>query len=1031
MIASIFLRLTILLLLHQVSANQNQHTTHHRDSILHERASLMSFRTTLTAQSQAVLSNWNETTHVCRFIGVVCNKWRLHVTRLLLPGMNLVGHISPVLTNLTGLHDINFSENGFYGRIPSELSELRHLISIDLSSNQLCGEVPKFLSNISSLQNLDLHNNNFVGRVPSELSELMNLQAIDLSSNQLDGPVPRSFSKLSGIKYLNLGNNSLEGRIPTSVLQNCTELEFLYLHSNALIGEIPSAHGIYLRDLFVFDLYSNNLTGRLPAWLSNSTSLYELDVENNFLSGELPIKIISNKKLLRVLHLSSNGFSSFSNNTNLEPFFVTLSNCSSLEEIEMGSLNLGGQLPKTLLTAPKSLSIIHLEDNMITGSIPPDIGDLYNLTLLNLSSNLIGGTIPSSIGNLLKMERLILSNNSLTGVIPVEIGNLSSIGVLDLSSNFLSGEIPESIGNLIHVNDILLQRNRFTGKIPVSLERCVSLNKLDLSYNRLNGTIPEEISGIVKRFFNLSNNQLEGPLPVSLSKMYMVEEIDISCNNLTGEITTRLSGCVEVSRINLSHNSLQGDISSSFKELVGLEILDLSFNHLSGEIPLSLNGCRSLTYLNLSYNEFSGFIPTDGIFSLFTNLSYIGNPHLCGLLIGRPCTYKHQGWLASRNFLILLSVGASILAFLLTIIIVIGIRKCKEKMPTIRNGTFRRSSSPDVKSKYPRITYRELIEATNEFSQDRLIGSGSYGRVYKGVVQDGSLVAVKVLQFQAGNSMKSFTRECQVLKRIRHRNLMRIITACSLPDFKALVLPFMANGSLDRCLYSRSIELSLVQRVNICSDIAEGMAYLHHYSPVKVIHCDLKPSNVLLNDDMTALVSDFGISRLIMSVEVGGTASIENVGTSTANMLCGSIGYIAPEYGFGSNASSKGDVYSFGVLVLEVVTKRRPTDEMFEGGLNLHEWVRRQYHGRVESVIDPILARLVRDQIPEVRRMWEVAISELLELGILCTQETPSLRPTMLDAADDLDRLKNYLAGDTATTFASSFGFSSVTFGDD
>lgn len=208
----------------------------------------------------------------------------------------------------------------------------------------------------------------------------------------------------------------------------------------------------------------------------------------------------------------------------------------------------------------------------------------------------------------------------------------------------------------------------------------------------------------------------------------------------------------------------------------------------------------------------------------------------------------------------------------------------------------------DLTRNFPRITYKELLDATDGFDEQRIVGSGSYGRVYRGVLPDGAQIAVKVLHLQTGNSTKSFARECQVLKRIRHRNLIRIITACSLPDFKALVLPYMANGSLDSRLYlhaaegmrSGSSDLSLLQRVSICSDIAEGMAYLHHHSPVKVVHCDLKPSNVLLNDDMTALVSDFGIARLIAIGAGNGAGVVENMGNSTANVLCGSIGYIAP-----------------------------------------------------------------------------------------------------------------------------------------
>jgi Leucine-rich repeat (LRR) protein len=820
---------------------------HRRDrtSILHEKATLLAFKNALPSQSQAILSNWNDTTDVCSFDGVGCNKWHLHVKYLSLHGMLISGSIPPVLSNL------------------------------------------------SSLQIVDLSWNAFTGEIPSELSNLPNLLALDLSNNNLTGVVPGSFAKLCRLQFLNLGNNCLEGEIPASIFRNCTKLWFVYLHANKLSGEIPSLCDIYLPDLLGFDLYSNELTGRLPSWLSNSTRLVELDVEDNSLFGELPTDIITNKSQLQVLHLSGNNFWSHDGNTNLKPFFVALLNCTKLKEIEMASIGLGGKLPTRIWSAPRSLTRISLENNIISGQIPQDIGYLYNLAFLNLSSNKLEGPIPPSIGHLAKLEQLTLSNNSLTGMIPSQITNLSHVGQLDLSGNLLYGEIPAGIGNLSQLAYIFFQHNKLSGKIPVSLERCLSLNKLDLSYNQLSGIIPEEIAGIVKWFFNLSNNKLQGHLPISMSKMDQVEEIDLSNNNLSGKIFSQLSGCVRIKRLNLSHNVLYGALPESLGELLSLETLDLSYNQLSGQIPQSLNNCRSLTYLNLSYNNFSGFVPIDGIFSSFTNLSYIRNPYLCGLLLGQPCNHMHQSWLRSRKFLIIASVGVSLLAFLLTIIVAIGIRKCKERISTIREGTFLDSSTPVVKSKYPRITYRELVEATDEFSEDRLVGSGSYGRVYRGVLQDGTLVAIKVLQLQTGNSTKSFNRECEVLKRIRHRNLMRIITACSLPDFKALVLPFMGNGSLERCLYSGSVELGLIERVNICSGIAEGMAYLHHHSPVKVIHCDLKPSNILLNDDMTALVSDFGISRLVMSI-VGGGAIVDNVGASTANMLCGSIGYIAP-----------------------------------------------------------------------------------------------------------------------------------------
>ncbi|KAI9117419.1 hypothetical protein K1719_011585 [Acacia pycnantha] len=209
---------------------------------------------------------------------------------------------------------------------------------------------------------------------------------------------------------------------------------------------------------------------------------------------------------------------------------------------------------------------------------------------------------------------------------------------------------------------------------------------------------------------------------------------------------------------------------------------------------------------------------------------------------------------------------------------------------------------------------------------------------------------------------------------------MGVIKVCSKPEFKALVLPLMPNGSLESHLYPSSglsQRLDLVQLVRICSDVAEGMAYLHHYSPVKVVHCDLKPSNILLDDDMTALVTDFGIARLVKCDESNPSNNSTSF-SSTQGLLMGSIGYIAPEYGMGKHASTEGDVYSFGVILLEIVTSSPPTDVL------IHE--------------------------VQHKRIWQDVIMELVELGLICTQNNPAMRPSMLDVAQELGRLKDYLS---------------------
>ncbi|KAG1364396.1 putative leucine-rich repeat receptor-like serine/threonine-protein kinase [Cocos nucifera] len=546
--------------------------------------------------------------------------------------------------------------------------------------------------------------------------------------------------------------------------------------------------------------------------------------------------------------------------------------------------------------------------------------------------------------------------------------------ILDLSGNLLDGQIPQSLSNLPSLREFDVSYNRLTGHIPYEFSNLRHLKNLKLSANLLDGPIPRSLANItgLKRLF-LYNNLLTGHIPVEFSNLQQLEVLELSENHLDGTIPQSLATISSLFYVNLRYNCLTGELPSEIVwNKTKLEELEMEGLAIGGSLP------PIVEQLILSNNFLSGAIPPE-----------IGNISSIGLLDLSNNKLSGEIPRSLGNLSLIREIHLQKNQLYGEIPASLG-RKTQRRIFKGRDDTFG-SSWLVLKSSFPRITYQELVKATGQFDQDR---------------------------------------ECQVLKRIRHRNLMRIITACSRPDFKALVLPFMANGSLESFLYSGSSELSLIQRVNICSDIAEGIAYLHHHSPVKVIHCDLKPSNVLLNDDMTALVSDFGISRLVMNVGAGNTTVADDMGSSTTNMLWGSIGYIAPEYGFGSDASTRGDVYSFGVVVLEMVTRKRPTDEMFKGGLSLPHWVKSHYTGRVETVIDASLVTAVKNETYEVKRMWEVAIGELVDLGLLCTQESPSSRPTMLDAADDLCRLKSYLSGDTTASFTSSLGMSSSTIGE-
>ncbi|KAL0340206.1 UNVERIFIED_CONTAM: putative leucine-rich repeat receptor-like serine/threonine-protein kinase [Sesamum radiatum] len=933
--------------------------------ILNDRASLLSFMAGIAYDPGNSLESWNASDiPVCKWSGVVCEMNRNRVVQLNLSHKSLHGSISPALFNL------------------------------------------------SELKVLDLSGNFLQGRIPAELGSLYQLRGLSLSFNLLDGEIPAEVGFLKQLQYLDLGSNKLVGEIPVSLFCNgSASLEYLDLSNNSLSGRIPLKSQCELRNLRYLLLWSNRFVGEVPLALSNSSKLEWLELGTNLLTGELPSNILTKMPYLKILYLSHNLFSSHNGNTDLKPFFASLVNSSKLEEIELAGNYLGGELP-SIIGDLSTLVEINLDTNLIYGSIPPQIANLVNLTLLNLSSNLLNGSIPSELCRMGRLERLYLSNNSLSGDIPLTFGNMPHLGLLDLSRNKLSGMIPDSFANLLQLRRLLLYENHLSGTIPPSLGKCTNLEILDLSYNRISGTIPSEVAGLssLKLYLNLSSNYLHGPIPLELSKMNMVLAIDLSSNNLSDSLPSQLGSCIALEYLNLSHNVLEGQFPAKIGNLPYLKELDVSFNQLSGEIPQSLQASSTLTLLNFSYNNFYGNITNKGAFSSLTVNSFLGNDGLCGSIKGLKDCHRKR----ARHFLM-----AILLSLLITpIFCIVGYplvlrSKFKRQLPISKGkAIIKDDGEAREEIKYPRISRRQLIEATEGFSDSSLIGSGRFGHVYKGVLRDNTRIAVKVLHSKAGGEIwGSFKRECQVLKRTRHRNLIRIITTCSRPDFKALVLPLMPNGSLDDHLYpSHGLKhgLDLIQLVKICSDVAEGMAYLHHYSPVKVVHCDLKPSNILLDDDMTALVTDFGIARLVKGADgfVDDSASYD----STDGLLCGSIGYIAPEYGMGKHASPQGDVYSFGVLLLEMVTGKRPTDVLFREGSSLHEWVKSRYPNKLGPIVEEAMVRYApRDLVPYDRKIWTDVIIELIELGLICTQHNPSTRPTMLDVAHEISLLKQYL----------------------
>ncbi|KAL6841103.1 hypothetical protein ACP4OV_029072 [Aristida adscensionis] len=950
---------------------------------------LLSFKSVLSSGPANLLASWNSSSHFCGWPGVVCG--RRHpdrVVALRMGSFNLSGRISPFVGNLSFLIVLDLHDNQLVGRMPPELGHLRRLQVLNLTKNHLEGSIPITLGRCTKLTKLDLGDNQLQGEIPYEIGTLENLVSLHLGTNALSGEIPRSLGNLTNLHLLSLYSNMLSGTIPSS-LGMLSSLSWLNLGINNLTGLIPASLW-NISSLMGFSVHKNMLTGAIPPNAFHSVPhLQELLMNENHFHGPIPASI-SNASDIAIIQLFSNSFGGFippelGNLKNLRwlqlventlhaedpkgwEFLTALTNCSQLQFIGLSNNNLSGVLPDSLSNLSMSLTDLYLDGNKISGSIPRDIGNLVSLESLILYQNFFTGSLPSSLCRLTNLVVFYAYANSISGSIPLDLGNLTRLATLYLDMNEISGTIPNTLGSLTMLSNLGLSVNYLAGPIPSTMFNIPTLGNLNLSYNNLEGSLPQEIG-------NLKN----------------LVEFHAESNNLSGDIPSTVGECQLLRYLFLQNNTLSGSIPLLLSQMKGLEFLDLSSNNLSGQIPKSLGKLTMLHRLNLSFNDFVGEVPDFGVFANITAISIQGNSKLCG---GVPNLHlptcplqlpeRKQKLLAIP---IVTSLVTTLVILPLLCKLLIWHKKRTKKLP-----------STHPMQGHPLISYSQLVRATDGFSATNLLGSGSFGSVYKGelIVQEGesrNLVAVKVLKLQTPKALKSFTAECETLRNMRHRNLVKIITICSSidtggNDFKAIVYDFMPSGNLEGWLHLETNDLAeqrclnLLERVTILLDVAYALDYLHCQGPEPVVHCDLKPSNVLLDADMVAHVGDFGLAKILVE-----RSSLLQQTTSSMGFR-GTIGYAAPEYGAGNMVSTHGDIYSYGILVLETITGKRPNDSRFGQGLSLREYVDLALHNRVMDAVD---TRLSLDLENKVHMMTDSVVS-LLRLGMSCTQELPSSR---------------------------------------
>ncbi|KAF5475298.1 hypothetical protein F2P56_007115 [Juglans regia] len=937
---------------------------------------------------------------------------------LFLFGNRFTGAIPQSISNMSSLERIGLAFNGLSGYIPSSLFNISTLKQIDLGDNKLSGPMPSILFNMPSLQKIDLYSNELSGRLPTDtFDHLPNLQWLQLSHNRFYGGLPSTLFSCKQLQYLSVWFNNFTGIVPPAI-GNLTMLTTLYLAENNFAGAIPNEIG-HLQNLENLNIGDNHFSGPIPFEVFNITTLQIIGMPLNNLSGPLPSNLglflpnlqrllfggnelngtipssISNASQLTHLDLSTNSFSGFIPNTignlgllqylNLEfnnltigspemnSLFSSLSNCIYLEILSFTENPLNAILPNSIGNLSTSLQKMLLGGCNIKGSIFQDIGNLSSLTSLDLGDNELVGLIPTAWGKLGMLQGLSLDNNRLQGPIPSNLCHLKSLFELYLRDNELVGQIPGCINNLVLLRYLRLGSNKLTSTVPLSLWNLTDLLEVDLS-----------------------SNSLSGRLSLELGNLKVLGDLDLSNNRLSGDIPMTIGSLKDLQILSLAGNQLEGSIPESFGDLVSLEFLDVSGNNLSGEIPKSLEALVYLKYLNVSFNRLRGEIPTKGPFMNFLAASFMSNEALCGApqLKVLPCKRDASRSKKSRirHILAFLLPAVGLTLILVAASLVLILKKCHKKS----------TSSVDLSPLAPwrRVSHQELLRATEGFNPNKLIGEGSFGSVYKATFLDGKNFAIKVLNLQIEGAFHSFDVECEVLSNIRHRNLVKIISACSNIDFKAIVLEYMPNGNLETWLYSDDRFLSMLQRLNIMIDVATALEYLHFGYSKTIVHCDLKPNNILLDEDMVAHVADFGIAKLLGDEDL-----------IKRTMTLATIGYMAPEYGSEGIVSARGDVYSYGILLMETFTRKKPIDDMFVEEMNLKRWVEESL---VVSIVKIIDASLLGDERYDAATMDTV--SSIMGLALDCCVDSPEERINTRSIPIALNKIKSKFLQDLQRT---------------
>ncbi|XP_015163617.1 probable LRR receptor-like serine/threonine-protein kinase At1g56140 [Solanum tuberosum] len=866
------------------------------------------------------------------------NRTRCHITGLRVSALDVRGEIPDEFWSLTFLNDLNLAQNYLTGTLSPFIGNLTRMKWLTFGINALSGEIPKEIGLLTELLSLSLSTNNFSGPLPSELGNLTKLTQIYLDSAGVSGPIPLTLARLQDLDTVWTSDNAFTGRIPDFIGNNWTKLTVLRFEGNAFEGPIPAS-------------------------FSNLTTLTDLRISD-----------------------LSNGSSSLD-----------------------------------FLRNMKSLSKLVLRNNNISGSIPSNIGEYHSLSLLDLSFNNLTGRIPDALFNLTSLTHLFLGDNKLTGALPAQ--KIRSLQTIDLSYNELSGNFPSWINENLQLN---LVANNFTteqidqsdsSSLPSGLN-CLQRNfpcnrgrpiysdfaikcgggrairsSDQISYERENETLGSATYFMTSTGrWAVSNAGLHSDRPNQSFTSFTSSQFT---NTLDSELyqTARISaGSLRYYGLGLENGNYTVTLHFAESEIlnpptwrsVGRRVFDIYVQGIRQLKDFDIKreaGGRSLAAVQRQFTaqvsdnhlEIHLFWAGKGTCCVPIQSTYgpsisaiSATPDFEPSVSNQPPTTKEN----RTGLIVGIVVGVGVISLISLFAVYYLIQKRKQQK-ALEDEEFM-----GIDTRPYTFSYSELRAATGDFSSSNKLGEGGFGPVYKGTLEDERVVAVKQLSVASHQGKSQFVAEIATISAVQHRNLVKLYGCCIEGDRRLLVYEYLENKSLDQALFEKgSLYLDWPTRFQICLGVAKGLAYLHEESRVRIVHRDVKASNILLDADLNPKISDFGLAKLY-----------DDKQTHINTRVAGTIGYLAPEYAMRGHLTEKADVFGFGVVALEIVSGRTNSDESLEEDkIYLLEWAWQLHEKKRETEL--VDANLSEFDVEEVKKVIGIAL--------LCTQTSPGLRPSM------------------------------------